>query len=44
MELDWREGATKDMSLVFWGTGKEKLEIELLDEQTKSGSLPFTTR
>ena len=44
MELDWREGSTKDMSLVFWGTGQEKLEIELLDEETKSSSLPLTTR
>lgn len=28
MELDWKDGASRDASLVFWGTGSDALDIE----------------
>ena len=28
MELDWKNGATRDASLVFWSDGTSNLDIE----------------
>ena len=34
MEMDWRDGATRDASLVFWGTGTDALDIEPVTPET----------
>ena len=45
MEMDWKSGATRDASLVFWSDGADNLDIEPVTNQTKSPSqLPFTSR
>lgn len=28
MEMDWKSGATRDASLVFWSDGADNLDIE----------------
>ena len=46
MEMDWKDGATRDASLVFWGTGTDNLDIEPVTSQTRNyaGQMPFTAR
>ena len=46
MEMDWRDGATRDASLVFWGTGTDALDIEPVTAETAdfAGTMPFTVR
>jgi len=42
MEMDWKDNATKDFSLVFWGTGYQPLLITSDYEETNQSTFPFT--
>lgn len=42
MEMEWTTNASKDASLVFWGTGSEPLIITADTSGTTQSSFPFT--
>ena len=43
LEMDWQQNATKDFSLVVWGTGKA-VSIEADGWQTKRSFFPYTAK
>ena len=43
LEMDWQENATRDFSLVVWGTGKA-VSIEADGWQTKRSFFPYTAK
>lgn len=42
MEMEWMEDASKDFSLVFWGTGSQPILIIPEFEETHQSTFPFT--
>lgn len=42
MEMDWSDAASKDFSLVFWGTGSQPILITSDFEGVHQSVFPFT--